>query len=85
MLLEGVKNNELAVFDDGENDGYVRCGERMEKMMVVVEEQDVEINGKLNSELGRGFGYRAGQRVLPYLDRPPTPLHHRTDFLKMID
>ena len=39
----------------------------MEKMMVVVEEQDVEINGKLNSELGRGFGYRAGHRVLPYL------------------
>jgi hypothetical protein len=67
VLLEDVKNGELAAFDGGENDGYVQCEERMEKMMVVVEEQDVEINGKLNSQLGRGFGYRAGHRVFPYL------------------
>lgn len=39
----------------------------------MIEEQTVQINGKLNSELGRGFGYRAGLRVFPYLVWLPTP------------
>lgn len=43
-------------------------------MMVVVRKRSfVEINPKLNSELGRGFGYRVGPRVFPFLVQILTP------------
>ena len=62
------------MLDDGENESTQRT-EKVGKMMVV--DRTAKINGKLNSELGKGFGYRVGQRVFPYLFIFPTPLQYR--------